>query len=57
MKSEDFDLNYTQRNVTVINNALPGPYYLEAESGDLWVRDTVAVYGSSRKVVNVELTK
>jgi hypothetical protein len=57
VKSDEFDQSHSRRNVTEIKNALPGPYYLEAESGDLWVRDTIAVYSSSRKVVNVELTK
>ncbi len=57
VKSHEFDQNTGQENRTVVENALPGPYYLEVESGDLWVRDTVALYRSSRRVVTVDLER
>lgn len=57
VKTHAFDGLSEQSNVTVIENTFPGPYYLEAESGELLVRDTVALYRFSRKVVQVELTQ
>lgn len=57
VKAHEFDQNSGQENRTVIENAFPGAYYMEVESGDVSVRDTVALYRASRRVVTVDLVR
>ncbi len=39
--SDEFDLNYSQRNVTELRVATPGTYYIEAETQYLQADDTI----------------
>ncbi|MEM6844221.1 MAG: hypothetical protein AAF632_18535 [Bacteroidota bacterium] len=53
--SDEFDLNYSRRNVTELRVASPGLYCIEAYTQYLQANYTIHVNGTNRKVVELKL--